>query len=136
MTLDLMPIPETGCLIYMGGWSGKGYGMKRARYTHRIAYEQAFGPIPDGMMVCHKCDVRPCCNPLHLFLGTAQDNTNDAKAKRRMHVGESNYNAKLTDEIVGAIKASDESQSALARTYGVSQSIISRIKSGKAWRYA
>jgi len=52
--------------------------------AHRFAWETFYGPIPAGMMVLHKCDNPPCCNPDHLFLGTQKDNMRDAKAKGRL----------------------------------------------------
>lgn len=65
----------------------QGYGTKKVSgkwvYSHRMAYEYAFGPIPDGLLVCHKCDNPPCCNPNHLFLGTGRDNVRDAISKGR-----------------------------------------------------
>lgn len=50
--------------------------------SHRLAYELAYGPIPDGLYVCHRCDNPRCIRPDHLFLGTNRDNQLDAMAKR------------------------------------------------------
>lgn len=52
--------------------------------AHRNAWEKAFGPIPEGMLVCHHCDVRNCIEPTHLFLGTYKDNLEDASKKGRL----------------------------------------------------
>lgn len=80
---NYMPIPESGCWIWMGGWDRHGYG-KRSQHgyvsggsVHRLFYQQHVGPIPAGAYVLHKCDTRPCCNPDHLFLGTHKDNMHD-----------------------------------------------------------
>lgn len=76
------------CWPYMGARLPSGYGYVNLRqngnaYAHRLAFEQAVGPIPDGMYVCHRCDNPPCCNPAHLFLGTPSENCQDKVAKGR-----------------------------------------------------
>jgi hypothetical protein len=119
------------------------YGMfrfynRRLIASHRVAYELVFGPIPDGLHVCHKCDFRPCCNPDHLFLGTAKDNLGDAMKKGRMSIGERHGNAKLTDFKVRTILAllkQGVPQSKLARRFAVSQSVICDINRRRAWKH-
>jgi hypothetical protein len=51
--------------------------------VHRLVWEEANGPIPDGLHVLHRCDVPACCNIDHLFLGTPADNLRDQIAKGR-----------------------------------------------------
>lgn len=81
-----MPVTECGCLIWLGGTTN-GYGAIRTNwkfeYTHRLAWQLKNGPIPDGMYVCHRCDIRCCVNPDHLFIGTYLDNIKDMISKGR-----------------------------------------------------
>lgn len=132
-----IPVPDSGCWIWLGAWGFKGYGTTKAggqNYAHRLSYRAFVGPIPAGMLVCHKCDTRPCCNPDHLFLGTPADNIADASAKRRMHEGLRNYNAKLTPETVRAIRESKLSGREWARRLGISHATIRSARRGDTWR--
>jgi len=79
-------IPETGCWEWQGGRDKTNYGQfsyKNNRAAHRSAYELYVDDIPEGLIVCHKCDNPPCVNPDHLFLGTFKDNTQDCIKKGR-----------------------------------------------------
>jgi hypothetical protein len=75
------------CWLWTGTTNGVGYGQIRIdgkRWTtHRLAWTLAYGPIPEGMCVLHRCDTRACCNPEHLFLGTVADNNRDMGKKGR-----------------------------------------------------
>ena len=82
------PVPFSGCWVWMGALSGKGYGKlmlkeHRLESAHRLSWLLHRGPIPDGLHVLHRCDVRTCVNPDHLFLGTNLDNIRDRIAKGR-----------------------------------------------------
>lgn len=124
-----------------------GYGQLqidgRSTSAHRVSWELAYGPIPDGLCVCHHCDNPGCVNPTHLFLGTELDNARDRDCKGRQRsprlVGERNGQAKLTRkqvlEIRRRYKKGVMCQRELGVRYGVTQSMISMIVLGKSWKH-
>lgn len=129
-------------------------GGVRPTHTHRASWILHNGKIPDGLFVCHKCDNPPCCNPSHLFLGTPKDNLGDLRQKRRkgllpypngvftkgntpphlIKIKEQNKRSKKSEEVAKKIllgRAAGLSLSKLAKKYGKSESLISRICSGE-----
>lgn len=81
------------CWIWTASFFTNGYGQfrhgsrtdgtRKLDHAHRMAYRLEVGQIPEGMLVCHKCDNKKCVNPDHLFLGTSKDNTQDMIKKGR-----------------------------------------------------
>ena len=133
----------TGCIPWTGpktsgrGYLGRGRAGEGSIFAHRVAYEYAYGPIPNGLVVCHRCDNPACVNPSHLFLGTQADNMSDMNAKMRHAYGERTHLNTLTADQIPLIRgalASGESQSSIAKRFGVTQSNISAIACGKTWR--
>lgn len=129
-----------GCQIWTGALAGKGYGIflpngRRGKryYAHRYSWEAVNGQIPEGMVICHRCDNPRCVNADHLFVGTQADNMRDMVEKGRSTSGEANPRAKLTKADVVAIRASDKSSREVAPLYGVSPGHIRSIRSGKKW---
>jgi len=132
-------VPESGCWLWTGGLLWNGYGAFKhqghPRRAHRVSWELANGPIPEGMQVLHTCDVRSCVNPDHLFLGSQLANMHDMirKGRKVASPGERNGMAKLTAAQAAEIRADTRVQRAIAQDYGVSQSLVSLIKLGVTW---
>ncbi len=141
------------CWLWTGSQTKSGYGMFNLVRAHRFSWELAHGPISDNLLVCHDCpggDNPLCVNPAHLWLGTSGDNTRDAARKGQMPTGDKNGSrlhpekrqrgdqhpmAKLTSEQVKEVRASTENNVAIARRLGVTDRLISAIRSGKVWKH-
>lgn len=128
------------------GYGRIGHGKGRGRSTtpvmlaHRAAWEVANGPIPDGMLVCHKCDNPPCCNPAHLFLGTSRDNAMDMRRKHRGYdsSGTNNNRTRLTEDQVRELRAIPYYRGLFtqkARELGVTPAAIRFAYRGINWKY-
>lgn len=126
------------CHLWTGA-TNDGYGVffvgKTLIRSHRFAWEQEHGQIPEGMMACHRCDVRACVNVRHLFLGTAKENAEDMVSKGRQQRGETSARAKLSEEQVRGILASTLPSHQLASILGVSADYPSVIRRRKRWTH-
>ena len=137
------------CWLWRGGVAVNGYGrayqeMFGTKVAHRISYGLYYGDLPlfncspsSQSMVCHRCDVRDCVNPLHLFLGTAADNARDMASKKRSTYGERSANAKLTWNDVNAIRKyflGRVPMTEIAKHFGVHSTTIRSIKSNRTWK--
>lgn len=149
----VIPIPFSGCWIFMGAVNHWGYGIigtgRRGEPTdraHRITYRHFKGEIPSGKFVCHTCDIPSCCNPDHMFIGTNQDNVNDMVRKKRNSppprnphvVGSVHPLAKLNEAQVLEIRdlyRKGSVQKDLAQQYGVARQTISKIVNNKRFKH-
>ena len=127
-------------------WTGKrhrsGYCYTRwngrqQMLAHRIAMSLTDGDWDSPLDVCHTCDNTICCNPAHLWRGTAMDNRNDMIRKGRLRSlkGSENRAAKLTEDAVLAIRVSEKRTDDLAAEYNVSLTTIRDIKRRDIWRH-
>lgn len=149
-----------GCWIWRGARGGLGrYGQivgdnREVLIASRVSWELANGPIPSGLLVCHRCDNPPCVNPAHLFLGTNADNAADKMRKGRLRLkfptGDPNHpwrlhpkrgaevwNAKITPALAEEIRrryaGGAVTQQQLWTEYGLSRASVQRVLHGRHW---
>lgn len=138
------------CWLWSGCFGDDGYGRLRAERgyltkhgkrfmwaTHRASWTLHFGEIPDGLSVLHRCDVKACVNPEHLFLGTQADNMADKTNKGRAQHGEAHGMSKLTESNVRAIRQMKNlavCQNDIAEFFGVSKQLVSLIVRRRLWK--
>lgn len=129
------------CWLFRGARKQhSGYGLikfqGRQWKAHRLSYLAHVGPIPEGAMVLHRCAVRICVRPDHLYVGDAKQNARDTVAHGHAPRGERQAMSRLTAEMVAAARvehASGVTQVELARRFGVNKSTMRRAISGKTW---
>lgn len=147
----------TDCWLWRGDRSKFGYGrflfLGERTQAHRYAYELAHGPISEGLVLCHKCDVPECVNPEHMFVGTQKDNIQDCVRKGRWPVGQAHWcsrkpelvkrgeragNSKLSEAQVTEIYrlcCSGSSYSEVAALLGINRATAVQIHKGKTWNH-
>jgi hypothetical protein len=133
--------PEA-CWLWTGYISENGYGIASIKgkgyKAHRVSYFLEHGRIENDRLVLHRCDVRACVNPAHLFLGTPKDNSQDAvkKGRNTKLYGERNGKSKLTRADVLAIRrlcGRGIYQKTIAKQFGVSEATVSYVVNGGRW---
>ena len=131
--------PDNVCWLWKGHQAGD-YGQykigsvksssRKNEYAHRVSAFLRYGDIPDGMHVLHKCDVKRCCNPSHLEIGTCSKNHKDAW-NRGLRSG-----PKLSIDDVKHIRASKKRNTDIANEFGLNRNYVSAIRGYKCWECA
>ncbi|SRR6266446_6877584 len=144
-SIDFHSSPK-GCWLWTGAINGSGYGhlrvgKKKRPQAHRISYTEFLGEIPEGLLVCHHCDVPLCVNPDHLYAGTRSQNRQDMIKRDRGNYknnhGPLKPHSKLTWEEVEEIRccyADGEKRKSLIQRFKVGRSSISNILLNKTWK--
>lgn len=138
LILDRCSLDHTnGCWYWSFSYDSEGYGHVRINgvleKAHRVSYEVFNGSIPNGLMVCHRCDNPACVNPEHLFLGTNSDNMKDMYQKGRGNTPVE-WAKKLTLEQASEIKQASGTHQTIADKYGIDRTMVGKIKSGRNWK--
>ena len=125
------------CVEYVGHIGNAGYGLdyepktQKTVLAHRKAYYDAYGHIPAGLVVLHKCNNKRCVNPEHLRVGTQSENVRQSY-RDGLQV---NPLRSLTDTQVLDVLSSSGPQRAVAKQFGVSQTVIKNIRLGRTYKH-
>lgn len=125
--------------VGQNGYGRFALGSGHSVHAHRVAWEIVNGRPLGDHFACHTCDNKTCVNPFHIYAGDRQTNARDASERGllgRPQVGQLNANAKLTEENVSKIRsliAEGWTNTAIAKRFGVTHSMISRIRRGRSW---
>lgn len=134
---DRMSVSQSGCWEVSGSLDKDGYAkVGSKKRAHRVSYEH-FNGTANGSLVCHSCDNRRCVNPEHLWLGTNAQNTADRNAKGRQ-ANRSRIRPTISVEVAHEIRnalALGATGRDMARSYGLSEGMISNIKFGRTWHF-
>jgi len=134
-----IPEPNSGCWLWLGYGDKNGYGTFYPRgerwKAHRYSWFIHNGSIPDGLMVCHHCDMPACVNPNHLFLGTNKNNLQDMVDKGRGPTGAKNPSAKLSEIDINPIRNDSRPYPEIAKDYDITAQNVCYIKQRKTWKH-
>ena len=144
------PYGSDACWLWTAGVTTKGYGKFRTGWdnatrsyawqpaAHNYSWIHYYGEIPEGLLVCHACDVRLCVRPDHLFLGTPQENTDDMWEKGRGSRGEQLPQHVVTEAEVKLIRqyaAEGYTHAGIASVFGVQREAIGKIVRRERWKH-
>lgn len=136
---------EDSCWPWLGSHDRKGYGVlsigkdphRKAKRAHALALQMATGSATEARLVRHLCGARDCVNPRHLAPGDDKENADDRERMGRTARGEK-LAKRLSDAAVREIRvrlAAGAFASDIAPLYGVSDTMVRRIRRGLAWRH-
>ena len=127
------------CWLWTGNITVHGYGFMSVEGkiwpAHRLSYTMHYGPIPDGLLVCHACNTPRCVRPNHLYLGSDKDNARDKVLSMPLAL---RTRGKMTSSTVKKIRnmaTQGVSKHAIAKRFGLSYTTVWAIVTRKTWAH-